>query len=333
VVALDKTGTLTLGRPVLTDVVVRPGADEAQVLRLAAAAERDSEHPVARAVLEAARERGLAPLEPEGFEAVPGFGVQARAGGRLVQAGAARYMARLGLEPGALAVDAERLAAAGRSPLFVAVDGQVLAVLAVADPVKDGTREALEALARRGVRVAMVTGDHRATAEAIARDLGITEVLAEVLPDGKAEAVRRLQASGARVAFVGDGINDAPALAQADVGVAIGTGTDVAIETADVILMSGDLRGVPNAIALSRATLANIRLNLFWAFAYNAVLIPVAAGALYPAFGITLSPVLAAAAMGASSVFVLSNSLRLRGFRAPLRERAAGAPGRALARA
>jgi Cu+-exporting ATPase len=239
--------------------------------------------------------------------------------GRLVQVGADRYMARLGLDVSPFASEADRLADEGKSPLYAAVDGQLAAVVAVADPIKEGSLEAVALLRRMGRKVAMITGDNRRTAEAIARRLGIDEVLAEVLPDGKAEAVKTLQAQGRRVAFVGDGINDAPALAQADVGLAIGTGTDVAIETADVILMSGDLRGVPNAIALSRATLRNIKLNLFWAFAYNVALIPVAAGALYPATGWLLSPVLAAAAMGFSSVFVLTNALRLRSFRPPLR--------------
>ena len=228
-------------------------------------------------------------------------------------------MRKLGLNVGDFAAQAERLGDEGKSPLYAAIDGQLAAVIAVADPIKDGSPEAVKALHRQGLKVAMITGDNARTAQAIARQLGIDEVLAEVLPSGKSDAVKELQAKGQKVAFVGDGINDAPALAQADVGLAIGTGTDVAVETADVILMSGDLRGVPNALALSRATLRNIKLNLFWAFAYNIVLIPVAAGVLYPAFGWLLSPVLAAAAMGFSSVFVLSNALRLRSFRPPVR--------------
>ncbi|HWG85999.1 MAG TPA: heavy metal translocating P-type ATPase [Deinococcales bacterium] len=315
VIAVDKTGTLTKGKPELTDLRVVAGHDEREVLRLVAAAERQSEHPVAQAIAAAATRDGLALPEASSFSAVPGFGVEATVEGRTVQVGADRFMARLGLDVTPFAADSARLGDEGKTPLYAAVDGALAAVIAVADPVKDGSPEAVAALHRMGLRVAMITGDNRRTAEAIARQLGIDEVLAEVLPDGKAEAVKNLQANGRRVAFVGDGINDAPALAQSDVGVAIGTGTDVAIETADVILMSGDLRGVPNAVQLSRATLRNIRLNLFWAFAYNVALIPVAAGVLYPATGLLLSPILAAAAMGFSSVFVLTNSLRLRSFR------------------
>ncbi|ADV65927.1 heavy metal translocating P-type ATPase [Deinococcus maricopensis] len=317
VVALDKTGTLTKGRPELTDLHATDAFDPDTVLRLVAAAEASSEHPIARAIVDAAHARGLAVPAAEQFEAVPGFGLEARVQGRPVQVGADRYMRRLGLNPDAFRADAERLGDEGRTPLYAAIDGQLAAIIAVADPIKDGSADAVRALHAQGLQVAMITGDHARTANAIARQLGIDTVLAEVLPGGKSDAVRDLQARGQRVAFVGDGINDAPALAQADVGLAIGTGTDVAVETADVILMSGDLRGVPNAVALSRATLRNIRLNLFWAFAYNIILIPVAAGALYPAFGLLLSPVLAAAAMGFSSVFVLSNALRLRRFRAP----------------
>jgi Cu+-exporting ATPase len=314
VIAVDKTGTLTKGKPELTDFVVQPGFESDELLRLVASAERNSEHPVAQAIVNASVTRGSAVLEPESFNAVPGFGVEAKVGGRVVQVGADRFMTRLNLDVAPFAAETARLADEGKSPLYAAVDGRLAAVIAVADPIKEGTPEAIAALHAMGVRVAMITGDNKRTALAIGRQLGIDDVLAEVLPDGKSEAVKKLQEKG-RVAFVGDGINDAPALAQADVGVAIGTGTDVAIETADVILMSGDLRGVPNALALSRATLRNIRMNLFWAFAYNVILIPVAAGVLYPAFGLLLSPVLAAAAMGLSSVFVLSNALRLRSFR------------------
>ncbi|WP_216329178.1 heavy metal translocating P-type ATPase [Deinococcus aestuarii] len=319
VVAVDKTGTLTKGRPELTDLVTAPGFDRAEVLGLMAAAEEQSEHPIARAIVDAAKREGIAILPLESFEAVPGYGLEARVEGRLVQVGADRYMHRLGLNVDQFAAQAERLGDEGKSPLYAAIGGQLAAVIAVADPIKEGSPEAVQALHRQGLKVAMITGDNARTANAIARQLGIDEVLAEVLPSGKSDAVKELQAKGSKVAFVGDGINDAPALAQADVGLAIGTGTDVAVETADVILMSGDLRGVPNALALSRATLRNIKLNLFWAFAYNIVLIPVAAGVLYPAFGWLLSPVLAAAAMGFSSVFVLTNALRLRGFRPPVR--------------
>lgn len=317
VIALDKTGTLTQGKPELTDLQALEGFDEAELLRLVASLEKSSEHPVAQAIVKAAQGRGLELSEPVDFEALPGYGVGGQVGMYRVEVGADRYMARLGLDVSAFGAEAARLADEGKTPLYAAVNGKLAAILAVADPIKEGTPEAIAALHRQGLKVAMITGDHRRTAQAIARQLGIDEVLAEVLPAGKADAVKELQAQGYKVAFVGDGINDAPALAQADVGIAIGTGTDVALETADVILISGDLRGVPGAIALSRATLKNIRLNLFWAFAYNIVLIPVAAGVLYPFTGWLLSPVLAGAAMGLSSVFVLSNALRLRRFRPP----------------
>ncbi|WP_297861159.1 heavy metal translocating P-type ATPase [Meiothermus sp.] len=325
VIALDKTGTLTQGKPELTDLRTEEGFEEAEVLRLIASLEQKSEHPIARAVVKEARARGLELLEPQDFEALPGFGVSGQVGIYRVDVGADRYMAQLGVDVSPFAAEAQCLADEGKTPLYAAVNGKLAAILAVADPIKEGTLEAIAALHRQGFEVAMITGDNRRTARSIARQLGIDEVLAEVLPAGKADAVKQLQGRGYRVAFVGDGINDAPALAQADVGMAIGTGTDVAIETADVILISGDLRGVPNAIALSRATLKNIKLNLFWAFAYNVVLIPVAAGVLYPFTGWLLSPVLAGAAMGLSSVFVLSNALRLRAFK-PLFEPRAQVP-------
>ncbi|MGK7871391.1 heavy metal translocating P-type ATPase [Falsiroseomonas sp. E2-1-a20] len=315
VVALDKTGTLTEGRPVLTDLVVAPGEDEATILALIAAVEAKSEHPVAQAIVAAARTRGLALAEATAFEAVPGFGATALVDGRHVAVGADRYMARLGLDVRRFATMVAALGDQGRTPLYAAVAGQLVAALAVADPVKPGTPAALAALRAQGLRIAMVTGDNRRTAEAIARGLGIEEVVAEVLPDGKVAAVERLREGGRKVAFVGDGINDAPALAAADVGLAVGTGTDVAIESADVVLMSGDLGAVATAFAISRATMTNIRQNLFWAFAYNVALIPVAAGVLWPFGGTLLSPMLAAAAMGLSSVFVLANALRLRRFR------------------
>ncbi|TSA85520.1 copper-translocating P-type ATPase [Deinococcus detaillensis] len=318
VIALDKTGTLTKGQPELTDLELTAGFEREQVLRLVASAEQDSEHPIARAIVDAAKRESLSLSAPQSSQAVPGFGLEASVNGVRVQVGADRYMAQLNLSPDVFAAQAEQLGNEGKSPLYVALDGQLAAILAVADPVKEGSREAVAALHSQGLKVAMITGDNARTAQAIARQLGIDQVQAEVLPGDKAEAVKALQAGGQKVAFVGDGINDAPALAQADVGIAIGTGTDVAVETADVVLMSGDLRGVPNALALSRATLRNIRLNLFWAFGYNILLIPVAAGVLIPAFGIRLSPVLAAAAMGFSSVFVLSNALRLRRFKPPL---------------
>jgi heavy metal translocating P-type ATPase len=324
VVALDKTGTLTEGRPHLTDLVTVPGFERGEVLARVAAVEAKSEHPVARAIAAAAEAEGLVLTEVRDFGSVTGFGVQAEAGGDLVQIGADRFMAQLGHDLGALSGTAERLAGEGKSPIYAAIGGRLAAIIAVADPVKAGTPEAIAALHRLGLKVAMITGDNRRTAEAIARPLGIDEVIAEVLPDGKVAAIRRLKEIGP-VAFVGDGINDAPALAEADVGLAIGTGTDVAIEAADVVLMSGNLKAVPNAIALSRATMRNIRQNLFWAFAYNAALVPVAAGVLWPVSGIMLSPVFAAGAMAFSSVFVLGNALRLRRFVPPMTERAGAA--------
>ncbi|WP_154401533.1 HAD-IC family P-type ATPase, partial [Bordetella pertussis] len=247
--------------------------------------------------------------------------VAARVDGARVEIGADRYMARLGLDVAVFAAEAARLGDEGKTPLYAAIDGRLAAMIAVADPIKDTTAAAIRALHGLGLKVAMITGDNRRTGEAIARQLGIDEVIAEVLPDGKVDAVKRLKAEHGALAYVGDGINDAPALAEADVGIAIGTGTDIAIEAADVVLMSGDLGGVPNAIALSQATMANIRQNLFWAFAYNVALIPVAAGVLYPVNGSLLSPVFAAGAMALSSVFVLSNALRLRRFAAPFAAR------------
>lgn len=318
VVALDKTGTLTKGRPELTDLVVVDSGSNDEVLALAAAVEDRSEHPLARAIVEAARARGLAVPTVEAFEARAGFGAEGVAGGRRVQVGADRYMAALGLSVEPLAEQAASLADDGKTPLYVAVDGRIRALLAVADPIKETSRDAVAALHALGLRVAMVTGDNRRTAEAVARRLGIDEVEAEVLPDGKIRAVEALRASGGRLAFVGDGVNDAPALASADVGLAVGGGTDIAIEAADVVLMSGDLRAVVAAIGLSRATMANIRENLVWAFGYNVVLIPVAAGVLYPAFGWLLSPMLAAGAMALSSVSVLANALRLRSYASPM---------------
>ena len=316
VVVLDKTGTLTQGQPELTDFIVQPGFDKRELLRLVAAVEQNSEHPIADAIVQSAKVGGLTLPGADAFNAVPGYGVEARVNGQLVQIGAERYLTRLGLERPASS-ETERLADEGKSPLYAAVDGQLAAVIAVADPLKASSLEAVQTLHHLGLRVTMMTGDNVRTADAIAYQLGIDEVLAEVLPGGKADAVKALQREG-RVAFVGDGINDAPALAQADVGLAIGTGTDIATESADVVLMAGDLRGIPNALALSKRTITNIKQNLFWAFFYNIILIPIAAGALFPAFGVLLSPIFAAAAMAVSSVFVLTNALRLRRFRPPL---------------
>jgi heavy metal translocating P-type ATPase len=318
VVALDKTGTLTQGRPEPTDFVAASGFSEAETLRLVAAVETRSEHPIAQAIAAAAERRGLDLPSTDSFEAVPGFGVSAMVEGRKVDVGADRFMTKLGLTVSTFADSAARLGAEGKSPLYAAIDGKLAAIVAVADPIKPSTPEAVAALHALGLKVAMITGDNRKTAEAIAKRIGIDEVAAEVLPDGKVAVVKRLRQSHGKIAFVGDGINDAPALAEADIGIAIGTGTDIAIESADVVLMSGDVRGVVNAIALSKATIRNIQQNLFWAFAYNVLLIPVAAGVLYPVNGTLLSPIFAAGAMALSSVFVLGNALRLRRFKAPI---------------
>ena len=315
VVAFDKTGTLTEGRPELTDLTVADGFAEDEVLGLVAALETRSEHPIARAIIQAAEMRGLPVLQPETFSSRPGYGAEGQVAGRSVQVGADRLMQGLGHDLSAFTDHAQRLGEEGKSPLYAAIDGRLAAIIAVADPIKQTTPAAIAAIHALGLRVAMITGDNRRTAEAVARRLGIDEVRAEVLPDGKVEAVRALQTGGRRVAFVGDGVNDAPALAAADVGLAVGGGTDVAIESADVVLTGGDLRGAVNAIALSRATMRNIHQNLVWAFGYNVVLIPVAAGLLFPVFGWLLSPMLAAGAMALSSVSVLTNALRLRGFK------------------
>lgn len=315
VVALDKTGTLTKGQPELTDLQVTEGFDKQQILAQIAALEQHSEHPIAQAIVSAAKAQALTFSEPSGFKSFPGLGVRGDVDGHKVEVGADRYLTKLGYDLSAFTVIAEQLAQQGKSPLYAAIDGQLAAIVAVADPMKEGTPAAIAALHELGLKVAMITGDNRHTAEAIARQLGIDEVVAEVMPNGKVAAVQQLRSQYGAVAFVGDGINDAPALAEAEVGLAIGTGTDIAIEAAEVVLMSGDLRAVPNALAISQATLRNIRQNLFWAFAYNACLIPIAAGVLYPAFGILLSPMLAAGAMAMSSVFVVGNALRLKRFK------------------
>lgn len=323
VVALDKTGTVTEGRPELTDLIVGDGMDRADVLALVAAVEATSEHPIAEAIVRAARADGVSLAPVTAFEALPGFGVRANVDGRDVLVGAARLLEREGIALGPLAEAEARLAARGRTALFAAIDGVAAAVIAVSDPVKASSRAAITALHARGLKVAMITGDKRATANVIAAELGIDHVLADVLPDGKVSAIQGLRADHGPVAFVGDGINDAPALAEADVGIAIGTGTDVAIESADVVLMSGDLAGIVNAVELSHRTMGNIRQNLIWAFAYNTALIPVAAGVLFPFTGLLLSPIFAAGAMALSSVSVLTNALRLRGIRPAMEERPA----------
>ena len=311
VVALDKTGTLTAGRPAMTDFIVTDGFVPDTVLALAAAAETPSEHPVAQAIVRAAQARGLLLATATDFASVTGLGISANVDGHDVRVGADRLMRRCGVDMTQAPV-ATALAARGASPLYLAIDGKLAAVFGVSDPIKPGTPSAIAALHDMGLTVAMITGDNAATARAIGDSLGIDHVVAEVMPDGKVTALQALRDAQGAVAFVGDGINDAPALARADVGLAVGTGTDVAIETADVVLMSGDLRAVVDALAISHATMRNIRQNLFWAFAYNVALIPVAAGVLYPLNGTLLSPALAAGAMALSSVFVLSNALRLR---------------------
>ena len=354
-IALDKTGTITKGRPELTDFLTAPGFDPAEVLALAAAVEARSEHPIAAAITAAAKEAGAASkravssdatadpgtlrramtwrtffpwrklsrqssqlaggdAQTENFAARPGLGVEAFAGGRHVAIGADRFMAAQGIDVSGFADQAARFAADAKSPLYAAIDGKLAGLLVIADPIAPNARQAVNALREQGLEVIMVTGDNRRTAEAVAKAVGIDTIVADVLPEGKLASLRELRARHRAIAFVGDGINDAPALAEADVGLAIGGGTDVAIEAADVVLMANDLGAAATAVALSRTTMRNIKQNLFWAFAYNIILIPVAAGALYPSFGILLSPMLAAGAMAFSSVFVVSNALRLRRF-------------------
>ncbi|MGB9627582.1 MAG: heavy metal translocating P-type ATPase, partial [Thermodesulfobacteriota bacterium] len=317
-IVLDKTGTLTKGKPSVTDVIASPGLTTKEVLFLAASAERGSEHPLAEAIVNRAKEEHLNLIDPKGFQAIAGHGIEAIIDSRKVLLGNLRLMEERGVSLNGLLDKAEQLSSEGKTPMFLAIDGKAAGIIGVADTLKEYSKEAVETLHRMGLEVVMLTGDNERTAKAIARQIGIDRVLAEVLPEKKAEEVKRLQSEGKKVAMVGDGINDAPALAQADVGIAIGTGTDVAMESADITLISGDLRGVVTAIALSRATIRNIKQNLFWAFAYNTILIPVAAGVLYPFFGILLNPIFAAGAMAFSSVTVVSNALRLRRFKPPM---------------
>ena len=311
-VILDKTGTITKGKPALTDVAALPGTSEAELVHLVASAEQSSEHPLGGAIVTGARDRGVALVEPTEFDSVTGKGVRARVDGRDVLIGNTGLLEDAGISSGELTAIADELSAQGKTPMLVAIDGNAAGVIAVADTLKDESIAAIAALQRLGIDVVMMTGDNRRTAVAIARQVGIGRVLAEVLPEHKASEVRRLQQEGRTVGMVGDGINDAPALAQADVGSAIGTGTDVAIESSDITLVSGALGGLVTAITLSRSTMRNIRQNLFLAFVYNAVGIPVAAGVLYPFFGIRLSPIIAAAAMALSSLSVVTNANRLR---------------------
>jgi Cu+-exporting ATPase len=308
---VDKTGTLTLGRPQLTDLAVA-GIAESEALKLIASLERASEHPLAQAIVTEAEKRGL-PLDPvERFESVTGQGVHGSVGGRAVAVGSRGFIESRGTVPQALADRADALRAQGKSALYAAIDGRTAAVVAVADPIKETTHEAIRSLKDEGVRLVMLSGDSRQTAEAVGRQLGIEEIIAEVLPEQKVETIKALQGRGRTVAMAGDGINDAPALAQANVGIAMGTGTDVAIESGSVTLVKGDLRGIVKAIRLSHATMRNVKQNLFFAFVYNALGVPVAAGVLYPFFGLLLSPIIAGAAMAMSSVSVLTNALRLR---------------------
>ncbi len=312
IVVVDKTGTLTEGKPTLVTVEPLGGMDEESLLRLVASVEHVSEHPLAAAIVAGARERHIALSAVEDFTSVTGKGVSGRIEGHTIAIGNLPHLQDLGVETGGFLERAASLRAAGQTVMFVAIDGRPAGVIGVADPVKPTAAQTVEALRREGLRVVMVTGDNRTTAEAVARAVGIAEVEADVLPDQKVAVVKRLQAQGTRVAMAGDGINDAPALAQADVGIAMGTGTDIAIESADVTLVKGDLRGIVRARRLSRATMRNIRQNLFFAFVYNALGVPVAAGVLYPFFGLLLSPMIASAAMTFSSVSVIGNALRLR---------------------
>ena len=318
IIVLDKTGTLTKGEPSVTDIVESKRFTQKEILTLSASAERRSEHPLGEAILKKAMEEGLTLLDPKDFQAIAGQGIEATIDSKRILLGNKKMMDERKVNLNGMADRSEQLSREGKTPMFLAVDGEMAGVIAVADTLKDHSKKAVEALRRMGLEVVMLTGDNRRTAEAIAKQAGIDRVLAEVLPEMKAEEVRRLQSEGKKVGMVGDGINDAPALAQADVGIAIGTGTDVAMESSDITLIGGDLKGIVTAIALSKATIRNIKQNLFWAFAYNTILIPVAAGVLFPFFGILLNPIFAAGAMAFSSVTVVSNALRLRRFKPPL---------------
>jgi Cu+-exporting ATPase len=316
-IVLDKTGTLTKGEPSVTDIIEGERFSRKEILTLAASAEKGSEHPLGEAIVNKAKEENLSLLDPKDFQAIAGYGIEATIDSKRVLLGNLKLMEERKVFLKGFLEKAEHLSSEGKTPMFLAVEGQVAGIIAVADTLKENSKEAVEALQRMGLEVVMLTGDNERTARAIAHQIGIDRVLAEVLPEMKAEEVKRLQADGKKVGMVGDGINDAPALAQADVGIALGTGTDVAMESSDITLIGGDLRGIVTAIALSKATIRNIRQNLFWAFAYNTILIPVAAGVLFPFFGILLNPIFAAGAMAFSSVTVVSNALRLRRFKPP----------------
>jgi Cu+-exporting ATPase len=317
-IVLDKTGTLTKGEPSVTDIIESRKFNQREILTLAASAEKGSEHPLGEAILKKAREEDLDLLNSEHFQAIAGHGIEAMVDSKRILLGNLRLMEESKVVLNGYLKRAEQLSHEGKTPMFLAVDGEVAGMIAVADTLKENSKKAVEALRQMGLEVVMLTGDNQRTAKAIANQIGVDRVLAEVLPEMKAEEVRRLQSEGKRIGMVGDGINDAPALAQADVGIAIGTGTDVAMESSDITLIGGDLRGVVTAIALSKATIRNIKQNLFWAFAYNTILIPVAAGVLFPFFGILLNPIFAAGAMAFSSVTVVSNALRLRRYKPPM---------------
>jgi Cu+-exporting ATPase len=317
-IVLDKTGTLTKGEPSVTDIIELEKFSKKEILTLAASAEKGSEHPLGEAIVKKAKEESLSLLDPKDFYAIPGLGIEATIDSKRVLLGNLKLMEEKKVMLNGLSDRTEQLSNEGKTPMFFAIDQKLAGIIAVADTLKENSKEAVKALHQMGLEVVMLTGDNERTAKAIAHQIGIDRVLAEVLPEAKAEEIKRLQAEGKKVGMVGDGINDAPALAQADVGIAIGTGTDVAMESSDITLIGGDLRGIVSAIALSKATIRNIKQNLFWAFAYNTILIPVAAGVLFPFFGILLNPIFAAGAMAFSSVTVVSNALRLRRFKSPM---------------
>jgi Cu+-exporting ATPase len=314
-IVFDKTGTITEGRPEVTDIVTTGIADKQKLLQLAASAEKGSEHPLGEAIVRGADKENLTILKMDRFAAIPGHGIEVELDGKVMYLGNRKLMLEKNIELSKLENESDRLASEGKTPMYIAIDNQLAGIIAVADVVKESSARAIKKLHEMGIEVAMITGDNRRTAEAIAKQVGIDRVLAEVLPQDKASEVKKLQGEGKKVAMVGDGINDAPALAQADIGIAIGSGTDVAMESADIVLMKSDLMDVPTAIQLSKSTITNIKQNLFWAFAYNTAGIPLAAGILYAFGGPKLNPIFAAAAMSLSSVSVLANALRLKRFK------------------
>jgi Cu+-exporting ATPase len=320
-IVFDKTGTITEGTPTVTDVLTADGSGGDSLLALTASAEKGSEHPLGQAIVIGAQNKGLELLSVDSFDSLTGRGIEAQIGGRTVLAGNRKLMDERNISLTALETDSDTLASEGKTPMYVAIDGALAGIIAVADVVKPSSKAAIERLHRMGIEALMITGDNAKTAAAIAKQVGIDRVLSEVLPQDKSNEVKKLQDEGRKVAMVGDGINDAPALAQADIGIAIGSGTDVAMESADIVLMRSDLMDVPTAINLSRATIRNIKQNLFWAFGYNVIGIPIAAGALYLFGGPLLNPIFAAAAMSLSSVSVLTNALRLKRFKAKSQER------------